>query len=183
MNWKSSRGFTALELMIAVAVLALLASMSVPAMTTAIERRQTVAVVERIYGELQLARSAAVARSEPVFMNISAGNDWAVGVSNNAACDPADNEPACELPDVNGNNAITHRYSVADNDNVSLGASANQISFFPQRGTATATNLTITSNGRRGYIVTIIVRPLGQVSICSPGDNPATRLNTYRECG
>jgi Tfp pilus assembly protein FimT len=170
-------------MLMTVAILALVASMGVPAMTSMVERRQTVAAVERIYSEIQLARSTAVARSEPIFMNLSVGENWAVGVSNNSLCDPLDNDPACELPDVDDNNAVTHRFTVADTGNVSLAASANQISFFPQRGTATPTNIVITSQGSRGYVVNVIVRPLGQISVCSPNDDPATRLNTYRECG
>ena len=52
----ASYGFTLLELLIAVALLGLVVVLTVPAMTSMSERRQTTAAVERIYSELQLAR-------------------------------------------------------------------------------------------------------------------------------
>jgi type IV fimbrial biogenesis protein FimT len=179
----SSRGFSLLELMLAVTVLSLALVMAVPSMTTMTERRQTIGAVERIYGELQLARSTAVAMSQPMFMNISAGNDWALGVSDNTLCDPVDNDPAWSIPDVNDANAITHRYTVLDNDDVVVNADSAQVTFFSQRGTATPVNITVTSQGRTGYVVNIVVRPLGQVSICSPDTDPSVYLSSYRICG
>jgi prepilin-type N-terminal cleavage/methylation domain-containing protein len=177
------QGFSLLELLLAVVVLAVAVIMAVPAMTTMAERRQTMAAVERIYSELQLARSLAVARSQPIFMNISPGNSWALGLSNNALCDPSDNDPACSIPDLANNNPITHLYSVQDNGNVSINATGNQITFFSQRGTATPANIVVSSNGDAGYIVNIVVRPLGQIAICSPDADPAKHLANYRACG
>jgi type IV fimbrial biogenesis protein FimT len=176
------RGYTLLELLLTVTLLASAIGFAVPTMSTMAERRQTMGAVERIYSELQLARSAAVATSQPVFMNISSGTNWAVGVSDNSACDPVDNDPVCSIPDVDGNNAITYRFSVADNDNVQVDANNAQIIFSSQRGTATPANITVTSLGDAGYIVNIIVRPLGQIAICSPIADPARHLTSYREC-
>jgi len=178
----SMRGYTLLELLLTVALLASAVGFAVPTMSTMAERRQTMGAVERIYSELQLARSAAVATSQPVFMNINSGTNWAMGVSDNSACDPVDNDPACSIPDVDGNNAITYRFSVADNDNVQIDANNAQIVFSSQRGTATPANITVTSLGDAGYIVNIIVRPLGQIAICSPIADPARHLTSYREC-
>jgi type IV fimbrial biogenesis protein FimT len=177
------RGFTLLELLMAVVILSLAVLMAVPAMTKMAERRQTMAAVERIYSELQLARSIAVAQSQPIFMNINPGNDWALGISNNAACDPVDNEPACSVPDLNGNNPVTHLFTSFDNDNVTVNATDNQITFFSQRGTATPVNIVVSSQGEVGYVVNILVRPLGQISICSPNTDPNRRLGSYRACG
>ena len=179
----SSRGFTLFELMLAVALLGLALALAVPSLSTMSERRQTIAAVERIYGELQLARSTAVAMSQPIFMNINSGDDWALGVSDNAACDPVDNVPACSIPDVDGNNAITHLFSAVDNGDVTVTADGNQITFFSQRGTATPININVSSAGDTRYSVNIMVRALGQVSICSPTDDPERHLTSYRECG
>ena len=177
------QGFTLLELLMAVVFLSLALVMAVPAMTTMAERRQTMAAVERIYSELQQARSTAVARSQPIFMNINSGNDWALGVSNNAACDPTDNNPACSIPDMANNNAVTHLYTAQDNDNVTVNANQAQVTFFSQRGTATPVNIVVSSQGDAGYVVNIVVRPLGQISICSPDADASSYLSSYRACG
>lgn len=178
----SVQGFSLFELLLSVALLSLALVLAVPSMTTMAERRQTIAAVERIYGELQLARSSAVAMSQPMFMNISPGADWAMGISDNALCDPVDNQPACVIPDVNGANPITHRYTMAENSDVMVNADTNQVTFFSQRGTATPINMTVTSQGEIGYVVNIIVRPLGQISICSPNADPSIHLTSYRPC-
>lgn len=151
-------------------------------MRAAAEKRQTMAAVERIYSELHLARSEAISRSQPVFFNISPGADWAIGISNNALCDPTDNVPACTLPDMDNNNPITHLYTADDNDNVTLNATGNQITFLPQRGTATGATISVSSVGRNGYDVNIIVRPLGQIAVCSPDADPQKYVTSYREC-
>ena len=178
----SSRGFTLIELLLAVALLSVVVAFTVPAMATMAERRETIAAVERIYSELQLARSTAVAMSQPVFMNISSGDNWALGVSNDANCDPIDNSPACSIPDVQNNNPVTRLYTVADNDNVRVNAGGNQITFFSQRGTATPTDIVVTSLGDIGYVVNIQVLPLGQIIICSQAGDPRQRLTSYRAC-
>jgi Tfp pilus assembly protein FimT len=166
-----------------VALLGLVVVLTVPAMTSMSERRQTTAAVERIYSELQLARSTAVAMSQPIFMNINSGDDWAVGVSNDVACDPVDNDPPCAIPDTAGNNAISHLFSALDNDDVRIDATGNQITFSSQRGTATPTSIVVSSRGDIGYIVNIVVLPLGQISVCSPTTEPSRYLSSYRACG
>lgn len=182
MGRTSSKGFTLLELLATIAILGIVLAMGIPSLATMLEKRRTVAAVERIYSELQLARSTAVARSETVFMNIVPGVDWAVGVSNDALCDPSDNNPVCSLPDVNNNNPVTHLFTSVDNDNVSLASTANQITFLSQRGTASPTTIVVTSQGDMGFVVNIIVRPLGQISICSPTADPGTYVSSYRAC-
>ena len=179
---KKSKGFTLLELMFTIAVFAILVTLAVPSMKSAVEKRRTVAAAEEIYSQIQLARSEAIARSQPVFLNIAPGADWAIGVSNNAACDPSDNVPACTLPDVANNNPITHRFTANDFENVSLAATANQITFLSQRGTATAAIIGIASTGDIGYLMAVVVRPLGQVSMCSPNTDPSKYVTGYRVC-
>jgi type IV fimbrial biogenesis protein FimT len=179
---RSERGFTLYELMITVAILALVLGLGVPSMQTAVEKRQTVAAAEHIYSQLQLARSASVARSEQVFANIVEGVDWAVGVSNNAACDPSDNSPACTLPDVDGGNAVTQLVTADDFDTVTLATTSAQITFSPQRATASAATIDITSTEDIGFRMRVEVGLLGQISMCSPNAVPATYVTGYRAC-
>ena len=168
--------------MITIAVLTILLSMGVPSMKGAAEKRRTVAAAEAIYSHIQLARSEAIARSQSAFLNIVPGADWAIGISNNAACDPSDNVPACTLPDTANNNPITYRFTANDYEYVSLAATTNQITFLSQRGTATGTAIDITSTGDKGYLMRVVVRPLGQVSMCSPNTDPSKYMTGYRAC-
>ena len=184
MDNTGQRGFTLLELLVTIAVLAIVLTIGVPSMATAIEKRRTIAAAEQIYSELQLARSETIARSEPLFMNIAGGANWAVGVSNNSLCDPSDDVPACVLPDAGtvNNNPITHRFTFSDHPDVTLATTANQIAFQSQRGTATSADIDITSEGDVGYVMTVVVGALGQISICSSDADPAKYVSGYGSC-
>lgn len=176
------RGVTVLELMVTIAVLSILLVVGVPSMLDAAERRRTIAAAEQIYSQLQLARAQSVARSGEVYANFVNGASWAIGVSDNAACDPSDNMPACTLPDVDGANAITQIVSAADYDSVAVSSTAAQITFSPQRATATAATIVITSNGNVGYTISIEVGVLGQIGMCSSDADPAKFVPGYRTC-
>lgn len=182
MDTTKQRGFTLLELMATIAVLAIVLSLAVPSMRSAAEKRSTVAAAEEIYSQLQLARSEAIARSQAVFMNIADGAAWAIGVSNDAACDPSDNVPACVLPDVANNNPITHRFTSIDHPGMSVATTSNQITFQSQRGVASAATIDITSTGNIGYVIRVAVAPLGQVSMCSPNADASKYVSGYRSC-
>ena len=175
-------GFTLFDLMITLAILAMVFTFAVPGMTSAVEKRNATSVAENIYSQIQMARSESIARSQPVFMNLSAGSNWALGFSTDQACDPTDDDPACTLPDTDGNNAISHRVTVNDHPDISVATTANQITFMPQRGTATAATINITSAGSVGYVMTVNVGLLGQVSLCSSDTDPSKYVRLYRAC-
>jgi type IV fimbrial biogenesis protein FimT len=177
------RGFTVIELMITVIIAAVALTLGMPSMISAIEKRRTIAAAERVYGQLQLARLQAVARSQPVIAEFWFDDpDWGMGITNNAAnCDPEDNNPVCSLPDVTGANAVTYWISGADFTDITVESSAN-ITFSPQRATATAAGIDIVSTGRVGYAMRVEVGVLGQISMCSPDADPATFVGGYRPC-
>ena len=128
---QTEAGFTLIELMIAVFVLSLMLSIGVPMMFSAAEKRETISAAEEIYSQLQFARSESVSRTAQIFANIVEGGNWAIGISDDPNCDPSDNNPACDLPDLNGNNAITNLFSSAEYRDITVTTSANQITFSP----------------------------------------------------
>lgn len=176
------RGFTLLELLMTVAVLAIIVSIAVPSMRSAAEKRRVIGAAEQIYSQLQLARSEAIARSAPVFMNIEAGANWAIGISDDPTCDPTDNAPACTLSDANGNNPITRVFTSNEHRDVSIAATQNQINFRSQRGTATGASINVISTGDTGYLMSVIVGPLGQVTMCSSNADASKYVSGYRPC-
>lgn len=179
---QNEAGFTLIELMLAVTVLSLMLTIGVPMMFSAAEKRETISAAEEIYSQLQFARSESVSRSAQIFANIVEGGTWAIGISDDPNCDPSDNNPACDLPDLNGANAITNLFSSANYRDITVTTTANQITFSPQRATATAATIDIASTRNIGFAMRVVVSVLGQISVCSPNANPAIYVNDYRAC-
>lgn len=61
-----AKGFTVIELMVAVAMLAILAGIALPAMRGVIQRNQVSSEVNRLLSELLMARNTAVTRGQVV---------------------------------------------------------------------------------------------------------------------
>ncbi|WP_417788109.1 GspH/FimT family pseudopilin [Stutzerimonas xanthomarina] len=80
------RGFTLIELMVTIAVLAIMIAIAVPSFTSLIHNNRTTSLHHEILGAIQLARSEAVKRRKDVVIcrtenqNACAdGTNWAVG--------------------------------------------------------------------------------------------------------
>lgn len=80
------RGFTLIELMVTIAVLAIMVAIAVPSFTSLIQNNRTTSLHHEILGAIQLARSEAVNRRKDVIIcrtenqNVCAnGTNWAAG--------------------------------------------------------------------------------------------------------
>jgi len=103
---KSSYGFTLIELMITIAVLALLLMVGLPGMTTWLQNTQIRSSAEALQAGLQLARAEALRRNVPVRFQLAdslaggcaltnTGTSWVVSLADAAgACDAAKSDDA-----------------------------------------------------------------------------------------
>lgn len=98
---RSSRGFTLIELMITVAILAILLGVGVPSFVDYIRNSRTSTQVNELATALGFARSEAIARGVPVSVaaidNVTLANGWCVFVGNGAAVVPDVCTPATEI--------------------------------------------------------------------------------------
>ena len=84
---KNASGFTLIELMVAIAVLAIILALGVPAFTATIQNTRATTAANDLVVALQLARSEAVKRRQPTQVcrrdaagtACEDGTDWAVG--------------------------------------------------------------------------------------------------------
>lgn len=92
---KKNSGFTLIELIVTLSVIAIIATLAVPAMQNFIDKRKAIGAAEEMYSNLQLARSEAIARNQIVAIrfNTNVGpistapaSTWQYGISTNTTC-------------------------------------------------------------------------------------------------
>jgi type IV fimbrial biogenesis protein FimT len=71
-------GFTIIELMIAVAVLAVLTAVAAPSLTSLVRDQRVKTATFDVYASLAFARSEAIKRNASIDL-VTAGTDWAAG--------------------------------------------------------------------------------------------------------
>lgn len=84
---KSQRGFTLIELMVTIAVLAVVLGIAIPSFSNIVSSNRVDGGAQELYGALQLARSEAVKRRASVsicrsnadFDDCADGTDWSAG--------------------------------------------------------------------------------------------------------
>lgn len=99
MSRSSSGGFTLIELMISVALIAVIAAIAVPSYRDFNQKTQLTGAAEEVFSHIQYARSESIANGEDIFVAFkgTGATGWCVGISDGAACDCAASLAACTI--------------------------------------------------------------------------------------
>ncbi|WP_242470787.1 GspH/FimT family pseudopilin [Thiocystis violacea] len=167
---RPAKGLTLLELIVAIAILALLLAVAVPSMGTMIARNRLKAAAHAVAEDLQWTRSEAIKRNRVLQFSLDLDH-WCYGVDEpGALCDcraPSGAARACSLKRVSG----------VDFPGVRLDATFTATRFEPRRATALNGSLALTSS--QGSAIRVVLSRLGRVRLCtSSGDLPG-----YDSCG
>ena len=192
---KRSYGFTIIELLIAVAIVAILATLATPSFKDYIDKSRVRGAAEAVYERLQYARSQSLKRSIPIIVDFSANNTtaWYVGITDKsggcaagdmlADANPCtieyDNDPNKDFDDADGDNdedtggddLVLVRMVGADFSNVTMkGSVGNSPSFSGTPGSC------ITANSEEACFEPI--RGLSRETVTTAGSTGHIELST-----
>jgi prepilin-type N-terminal cleavage/methylation domain-containing protein len=185
-----SPGFTLLELMIAVAILALLAALATPSLADFFERNRVRAAGDDLVSLISQARAEAVKNDLDVNVALTgSGTAWCAGA--NAAAAPtggneAGNATACDCTQTTQCMVAGRRQVLQSPDfgGVSIGTLPAPFTFDSTLGAivplpTSDIDVTLTSpNGK--YDLVVRVNALGQANTCTPSAKPD--ISGIREC-
>jgi len=161
---RRARGLTLIELTVALAVLGVLATLTLPTFGALLTRHRLAAAAEDLALDLAEARFQAAQSGQPLHVVFHAGTDWCYAVARTPGCDCREAQ-ACQLKTVRA----------ADLPGVAL-ADAQDASFDPAAiATVGGQAQWRSADGRHGLDVS--VSGLGRARICSPSG-----LRGYSAC-
>ena len=171
-------GFTLVELLVTVSVVALLAGLAVPAMGRFIDNARLRGAAESLAQELRQARNRALTSQQTIYFSFfrSAAKNWCYGWSDRAACDcQVDGSQPDACLSSAGVDSDMHRQLSSSYPSITLGSPAKSSTFTLQfaaiRGAASAGSIRLANNAGE---VHVIISPLGRVRTCASRDQGFT---------
>jgi prepilin-type N-terminal cleavage/methylation domain-containing protein len=158
------KGFTLVEMIVTVAVLAILLTAGIPAFQSTLDKRRLTGAVEQLYSDLQFARSEAIRQNKRVTVYFTSTSAWCYGMDVEPSSD-------CDCNSAPGNctvGGVQKVVSGTDFRNVTLSNNtfaSNNVTFDPRRGTANQGRVSLQSSAI-GTVEVIVSNP-GRVRICS----------------
>ena len=192
--FQRSTGFTVVELMITVVIVAIGVSLALPSWDNLVQKRKTTGGAEEIAAFLASAQSEAVKRNELVTVTLQrngAGTDWCFGAINQTQmdlvtedhCHCNEDNPAqdkyCEFDDGQPRRITQDGFENFAMDLAAVGGTADNHFFFsfdPVRGIKLAENGTVVNevnsvtimSDNTHYKLQVDISVTGRVRVCNP---------------
>jgi type IV fimbrial biogenesis protein FimT len=185
-EFSTHKGFTVIELLIVVAVIAIITSLALPSYRTIIEKRQVTSGAEKLGAFLSAVQMEAVKRSENITVSYSRtdADTWCIGiVTGLTACDCTDTSIAtadCKIDD--------QVRIINDSDMMYSGIMSGMdgdgsFVYDPARGLMVdltdAMELELVSDNN-SYALNVQLTATGRVKTCS--DNASNKVPGYEVC-
>jgi type IV fimbrial biogenesis protein FimT len=182
---RNDQGFTIVELMIVILIVAVLLVLGVPAFNDLVDEYRIKSAADSLHSDLQFARSEAIRTNSNVCIGFATGANWCYGMNltaSTAYCDTS----TCDCSISNTADAqycSLKRATSTDFPGVAMPAAgnvtfpANVTGFEPLRGLTgvasggAALSGSVRFDSSRGRQATVTLTPIGRASVCSPTDS------------
>lgn len=180
-----AEGFTLIELMVTIAVAAVVLSIVVPSFGSMIDRSRLRNAAEQLRSDLAVARSEALRRGRPVVVSFTRSGDgatWCYGMTLNNSCDctATTGTTACFL-DGDASAPVLRTVSSAQYRGISLAATpfaSGNLSFNNVRQTVAAGGASFV--GANSLTLRVVASGQGRMRLCTPSG--AEGLTAYEAC-
>ena len=174
---RDSCGFTLIELMVAVTIVAIFAAIGIPSFSGLIDRYRLKGAADALHAEVQFARTEAIRRNQEVYLvfGTGTGSCWGIGTAADSTCEAADIRNRTT-------GAFATDFPGVRIDSVTVNGQAGAgFGFTPRQGTTTAAGEVRITVGsvRSGLRLRVVTGLLGLPRTCSPAGTVAG----YPACG
>ena len=192
-GFSTSKGFTLIEMMIVIAVIAILASLALPSYRSIIEKRAVTSGAKQVKAFMSAAQLTSVKRNQYVAVNFESWVDggekaWCFGF---IADDAPDTSCNCHTGDdckIDGALKVIESSSLNYPEVLSsatVGGVDNNLVFDPIRGmilNRETAEVKLISPDQSSYALNIEISVTGRASICSDSDRASKTVPGYKSC-
>ncbi|BAW80191.1 fimbrial protein pilin [Candidatus Nitrosoglobus terrae] len=171
--FQKSFGFTLIEMMVTVAIAAILLAVAIPSFTQMMDKKRLEGAAESLYADLQLAQSEAIKANKTIKISFYTNSTvWCYGLTDNTAGCNCQALNSCMI------GGIQRTVSSDEFQNITISSSLPTFSFSPPRGTANTSKIEFQSASNQ--TLQVKVSGFGRVKLCSPAG--AGNLGGYPVC-
>ena len=169
-----AQGFTAIELMIALAILLIIVTLATPSFTEYFDRRRLEAATEMIYTQLKFAHAESLRKRLTVYASFNPGTAWCFGLSDSHSCNCTLNND-CQLDSVqNVINSTSQKIDSIAISGMSMAGGIGTLQIDGIRGTLPNAGTVTLSRNNKTVLLTLNVA--GLINRCS------TSISSYPTC-
>lgn len=167
MNKPTTHGFTLVELMVTLAVLAIVATIAVPSFQEMMTKNRVKGAAEALYADMQLARQESIKRNQAISVTFGSNSGgWCYGLDDTSgSCDCTATTSASNCTIGAGTTAFSRVVQGSTSFN-GVALNSGNITFDNVRGTASTSGTNTVSIG--AYQASVVVGALGSARICTP---------------
>ncbi|MTW23114.1 prepilin-type N-terminal cleavage/methylation domain-containing protein [Allochromatium palmeri] len=176
-------GFTLIEMMVTIAVAAILLSIAAPSFQSMIERARVKSLAEIIYSNLQFAKGESLKGMQSTNENVlvtfkkDASPQCFGMIRGNVACDCSANPTDCEI----GGSERKITFTNTEFPGAFIAGSGDEtIQFDSIRGTATNGTIEVQSRSTNSLKLNVKISVIGRIIICVPSDGNS--ISGYQGC-